>query len=171
MTTKQRLRITAACLAGLVLWLSPGNAQDWAQIRTGAAATVYFKVAVPLASFREMTFLESLDKMGPLRVPNIEASSTQKEGGGIAKNLGPSLTPEQIALIKSALRNRKVAAYSVPAIPGDEAAARELFQFAKTLNVETIISSPAPECASADRQAGLGIQHQGGADQFRHERV
>src|SRR4029077_1494903 len=72
MTTRQWLPIIAG-LAGLILRPGTGHAQDWARIRTGAASTVSFRVAVPLASLREMTFLESLERIGPLHVPNIEA--------------------------------------------------------------------------------------------------
>ena len=139
MTIRQWLLTTGVAALGLGPWT--GQAQDWAQIRTGAANTVFFKVAVPLASFRETGFLDALAKIGPLRVPNVEASSAQKTGGGIAKALAPGLTTEEINVVKAALRNRKIALYSIPSIPGEAAAARELFQFAKALNVETIISS------------------------------
>ena len=145
MTTRQRLLIAAAGVAGLALHTGTGNAQGWAEIRTGAVNTVFFKVAVPLANFREMSFLEALDKIGSLRVPYIEASSTQKTGGSIAKPLAPGLSAEEINVVKGALRNRRIAIYSIPTFPGEEIAARELFQFAKALNVETIISAPAAE--------------------------
>jgi type 1 glutamine amidotransferase len=152
--TKNHWLPVIAGVAGLVLRPGTGNTQDWAQIRTGAASTVSFRVAVPLANFREMTFLESLERTGLLRVPNLEASSTQKVGGSVSKILAPGLSPEEIAVVKGALRNRKIAAYSIPAIPGEEAAARELFQFARALNVETIISAPPEESlALIDRLA------------------
>ncbi|MCX6628243.1 MAG: ThuA domain-containing protein [Candidatus Solibacter sp.] len=143
MTIRQWQLMLAAGVAGLALSPGTGNAQDWAQIRTGAVNTVFFRVAVPVASFREMRFLEAVDRIAPLRVPNIEASSTQKTGGGIAKPLAPGLSSKEINVVKGALRNRKIVAYSIPSIPSDEAAARELFEFAKALNVETIISEPA----------------------------
>ena len=69
----------------------------------------------------------------------------RKTGPGISKPFAPGLTAEEISTVKTALRNRKIAAYSIPSISSEEAAARELFQFAKALNVETIISAPAPD--------------------------
>ena len=123
MIEKQWLVIVTASVAGLILPVT-GSAQGWAEIRTGAATTVLFKVAVPLASFREMTVLEALDRVGPLRVPNVEVWSTQKTGGSVSKNFGPGLSPGEIGVVKGGLRNRKIAAYSLPSIPAEEAAAR-----------------------------------------------
>ena len=137
MTSKWLLFVAGA--AGLA------HAQDWAQIRTGAAGTVFFRVAIPMASFRDLSLVEALDRIGPLRVPNIEASSGQRTAPNISKPFAPGLTAEEIATVKSALRNRKIVAYSIPSIPSEEPAARELFQFAKALGIETIISAAAPE--------------------------
>ena len=64
--------------AGMVVFPPFVSAQDWAQLRTGAASTISFKVAVPLTSLREMTVIEALDKIGSLRVPNVEAAGMLK---------------------------------------------------------------------------------------------
>ena len=140
MTTRQWLLMLA-----IAAHPAASNAQDWSQIRTGAASTVFFRVAIPMSAYPDLSLLEALDRIGPLRVPNIEASSAQKTGANISKPFGPGLTPEEIAAVKSILRNRKIVAYSIPAIPTEETAARELFQFAKTFNVETIVPVAAPQ--------------------------
>ena len=133
----------AAIMTGLAC--APAlNAQDWARIRSGAEQTVSFKVAVPLTAFR-LTFAEALAQLGPLQVKNVEAFSTQQVRPDLAKTLGPGLNAAEMAAVKSGLRGQRLAAYSVPTIGPDEAAARELFQFARDLNIETIISTPAPQ--------------------------
>src|SRR4051812_43012448 len=138
MTTRHWLLVLAA-------FAGTAHAQDWAQIRTGAASTVYFRVAIPMSAYPDLSLLEALDRIGPLRVPNIEATSAQKTGPNIPKPFGPGLTPEEIGAVRSVLRNRKIAAYAVPAIPTEEKAARELFQFANAFHVETIIPATTPQ--------------------------
>jgi type 1 glutamine amidotransferase len=120
------------------------NAQDWARIRSGAEQTLSFKVAIPLTAFR-LTFAEALAQLGPLQVKNVEAFSTQQVRPDLAKTLGPGLNATEIAAVKSGLRGQRLTAYSVSSIGPDETAARELFQFASDLKIETIISAPAPE--------------------------
>src|ERR1019366_5409159 len=116
---------TLAILASLA---APVTAQDWARLRRGAEKTIFFRAAVPLQSFREITFIESLKQLGPLHINNYEASSTQQVGGGITRNLAPGLTPEEIAVVKNASRGRRMAVYSIPSIGSEEPAARALFQ-------------------------------------------
>jgi hypothetical protein len=133
----------AAIMAGLAC--APVlNAQDWARIRSGAEQTLSFKVAIPLTAFR-LTFAEALAQLGPLQVKNVEAFSTQQVRPDLAKTLGPGLNATEIAAVKSGLRGQRLTAYSVSSIGPDETAARELFQFASDLKIETIISAPAPE--------------------------
>ena len=134
----------------IALWMAVtltgiAHGQDWAAIRTGAERTVLFRAAVPLAGFRPLALLESLPRLGPLRLGNVEVFASQTVGGGIEKNLGPGLTPDEMAVVKAALRKAgvKPVAYSVPAIPADETAARALFQFAKDLGAEMIVSEAA----------------------------
>lgn len=124
----------------------PAAAQGWDRVRSGAESTIFFKAAIPLTSFRGLTFLESLDRSAALHFNNFEATSTQTVGGGIAKPLAPGLTPEEIAVVKTAIRrgNVRLAVYSIPAIGAGETAARALFQFAKDLNIQTIVSTAAP---------------------------
>jgi type 1 glutamine amidotransferase len=134
-------------LAALIVaaGLLPAPAQEWARLRTGAEKTIFFKAAVPLGGFRDVTFMEALEATALLRFLNYEVSSQQTVGGGIDKKLAPGLTADEIKAIKTALRNRHLVAWSTPAIGSDEASARAAFQFAKDLGIETIISRAGPE--------------------------
>jgi hypothetical protein len=140
------MKPVAALTLALVL---PVAAQDWARLRTGAERTIFFKAAVPLTGFRGAGFLEALDLAAPLRFGNFETSSGQTVGGAITKKLAPGLTPDEIAAIRTALRrgNRRIIAYSVPAIPSEEPSARALFQFARDLDIESIVPAAAPQAA------------------------
>jgi type 1 glutamine amidotransferase len=132
------------------------HAQDWARMRTGAERTVFFKAALPPPDTRG-TLVDSLESLRPIRFANIEGFSTQKIGGEISKTLGPDLTAGELATVKDALRKsgRRMVAYSVPAISGAEPDARKLFQFARELGVETILSAADPAALPlVDKLAG-----------------
>ena len=150
MNRKLETGIVIATLAA-ALTPSSGHAQtrgpDWARMRTAVTAILGWKVAAPLDGFGQSTFFEALDKQEPLFVRNVEGFSTQTVSGEIRKSLDYHLTADELTAVKNKLTQarQQLAAYSVPAIPGSEAEARKLFEFAKNLNVETIITAKAPE--------------------------
>jgi type 1 glutamine amidotransferase/sugar phosphate isomerase/epimerase len=120
---------------------------EWARIRTAVTAILGWKIAAPLNAFGQATFFEALEKQDPLFVRNVEGFSTQQVSSAIPKNLDYNLTAEDLTAVQNKLRqaNQRLVAYNVPAIDANEAAARKLFEFAKNLNVETIIAGLSTE--------------------------
>ena len=110
-----------------------------------------------LDGFGQVTFSEAVDEQEQLFVNAIEGTSTQKVSAEIPKNLDFNLNADDLNAVKSKLRaaNVRMLAYQVPSIPADPAEIRKLFQFAKDLNVETIVSAPSPEALPViDKLAG-----------------
>jgi type 1 glutamine amidotransferase len=126
--------------------LAAQRGPDWARFRTAVTAILDWKIAAPLDALAN-TFIEALEKQKALLLRHVEASSSLKVSKDIAKNLDYNLTAEELAAVKEALRvaNQRLVAYEVSSIGATEAAARKLFEFAKSLNVETIISTPPEE--------------------------
>src|SRR5262249_48996811 len=93
-----------------------------------------WRSAVQASSFPG-SFLEAIDKTAAARVPAIE---------GHASRLDWKPPETDIAAVRQKLRSSGVSmpTYVVADFPGDEATMRKLFQFAKTLAVETIIGDP-----------------------------
>ena len=125
--------------------------EDWGQMRTAASPILGWKVGVATSSFRQLTFSEAAGKADALGVANIQGFSEQKLSPEIPKNLDYKLAPGELTAVRDRLRtlNLRMPAYYTPAIEPDEGAGRKLFEFAKSLGVETIVSSPAPEALPA----------------------
>ena len=109
-----------------------------------------WQVGISSNVFRSLTFSESAALMDALGLGSIEGVSSQKVSPEIDKNLDFHLSPAEIATVKARLTelNLKMPAYSVDAIPSDEASSRKLFAFAKEMGVKTIVTSAVPSSLS-----------------------
>jgi hypothetical protein len=136
--------LLAALAAGLTL---PAQQPGW--------TIIGWRIAVQARSFQS-TFFEAVDKTSAAGVKAIEGYAGQQVGAGIARNLDWNLADADVAAVRQKLRAAGVTmpTYYAPEFPADEAAVRKLFQFAKTLAVETIVSDPpAGQLALADKLA------------------
>jgi type 1 glutamine amidotransferase len=128
-------------------------------IRVGAADNnIWFgwHVAVPAADFRQLTLAEALIKADTLGVTGVEASSTQHISPDVPKNLDYHLqTGERAAIVYQMKEyNQAIFAYRVDNIGADEMSQRQVFEFAKSINVPLIVTNAQPAAvASLDRLA------------------
>lgn len=138
---------------------------DWSRFRTAMPTIIVghfpgrgrgsgpssWNAAASLAGFGQVTFFEALEKQETLFVSNVEGTSTQRVSSEIQKNLDYNLTPDEVTAVKNKLAtaHERMVAYDVPTIGSDEAEMRKLFEFARSLNVLTIVSDPAPDALPA----------------------
>lgn len=138
---------------------------DWSRFRTAMPTIIVghfpgrgrgsgpssWNAAASLAGFGQVTFFEALEKQETLFVSNVEGASTQRVSSEIQKNLDYNLTPDEVTAVKNKLAtaHERMVAYDVPTIGSDEAEMRKLFEFARSLNVLTIVSDPAPDALPA----------------------
>jgi len=115
------------------------------RIRLGAADAIWFswQIGIPANAFRQLTFSEAAAKADTLGLGSIEGFSTQQVSYEIPKKLDYKLAPGERAAIMNRLRdlNVRMPAYHVENIAADDNG-RKVFEFAKSLSVETIISTP-----------------------------
>jgi type 1 glutamine amidotransferase len=120
----------------------------WRQLRTAVGSLIGWQVGVSLGSFRQDTFFEALGKADALGVAVVEGDSTQKVSVQIPKNLDYKLAPGEMDAVsgRMAMLNIRMPVYLTPAISEDGEIARKMFEFAKSLGVETLAveSTPAP---------------------------
>jgi type 1 glutamine amidotransferase len=138
---------------------NPGAAQGsasvrvpaWRQLRTAVGSLLGWPVGVPLESFRQDTFFEAARKADALDVALIEGDSTQKVSTQIPKNLDYRLAPGEINAVRDrmTLLNVRMPVYVTSAISDDEQIARKIFEFAKTLGVETLVVERTPAALQA----------------------
>jgi type 1 glutamine amidotransferase/sugar phosphate isomerase/epimerase len=138
---------------------------DWSRFRTAMPTIIVghfpgrgrgsgpssWNAAASLAGFGQVTFFEALEKQQTLFVSNVEGTSTQRVSAEIQKNLDYNLTPDEVTAVKNKLAtaHERMVAYDVPTIGSDEAEIRKLFEFARSLDVLTIVSVPAPDALPA----------------------
>lgn len=99
-------------------------------------------------SFNRFTFFEAVDKTRSLGLHYIEAYPGQKlsaEKGD--EKFGPAMSAEVRQEVKKKLADAGVALvnYGVVGLPNNESETRGIFEFAKDMGVETIVSEPTPD--------------------------
>jgi len=116
-------------------------------MRTAAASILGWKVGIDTGTFPHLDFDGVLREVDSLGMAYVEASSTQKLDMEIPKEISYKLAPGEINAIKDKLTsfNLTAVAYRVSTIEADEDADRKLFQFAKSLNIETIVLDQIPK--------------------------
>lgn len=104
-----------------------------------------WRLGVQAFSFYKISFYETVDHLERIGVRYVEAfpNQTLKPGNPNVKfdhNLSPELRAEATAKLDDA--GITLVNYGVVPLPNDEAACRKVFDFAKAMNIETIVSEP-----------------------------
>jgi sugar phosphate isomerase/epimerase len=115
---------------------------------TPAAEALGWHVGCQAYTFNHFTFYEAIDKVKALGLHYIEAYPGQtlsKEHGDVKfdHNMPPALYPEILARLKAA--DVKLMNYGVVGLDANEAEDRKVFEFAKKMGIETIVSEPPQE--------------------------
>jgi type 1 glutamine amidotransferase/sugar phosphate isomerase/epimerase len=113
-------------------------------IRVGAADNNQWfgwRVGIPSTAIKPLNFSEALARADLLSVTSVEASSAQMVSAEIPKKLDYRLQAGERNAINYRLRelNQQILAYRIDSLPSDEPTRRKVFEFAKALNVPTII--------------------------------
>lgn len=136
------------CLAGCaVMFLGMGVS---VQSQTQHPATdVYdgWRLGVQAWSFNRFTFFEAVDKTRALGLNWIQGYPNQKVAPDIDAQMGADLSPEIRQKIKDKLTEAHIsmAAFGVVSVPKDQSQARKLFEFAKEMGVEVLVSEPSED--------------------------
>ena len=106
-----------------------------------------WRLGVQMWTFRKFTLFEGIDKTASLGLSTIEMFPGQivsKETGNVKTNNMPAEVREKLkAKLKSA--GIKVTNYGVVGLPNNEAGSRKVFDFAKDMGIETIVSEPGAD--------------------------
>lgn len=107
-----------------------------------------WQLGVQAYTFNRFTFYEAIDKAERLGLHYIEAypgQNVSRERMDI--KVGPGLSAEVRAEIKQKLKDAKVKLvnFGVVVLKNDEMQCREIFDFAKDIGIETIVSEPSED--------------------------
>lgn len=133
-----------------VTFLGPRSLYADAELYTGGAPNaeaIGWRIGCQAYSFNRFTFFEAIDKSSSIGLRYIEAYPGQKlsqETGDVKfdHNISPELQQKVKEKLQSA--NMKLVNYGVVDLPNDEAESRKVFEFAKAMGIETIVSEPPP---------------------------
>lgn len=142
------MRVVAIVMAGIAL-ASASLAQEAAQRRQRLPEQrLGWQLACQAWTFRELTIFETLDTLRSLDIRFVEFFPGQRVSKENPVPFDHNASPEVIAAVQSKLRETgiRVVAYGVVGLPNDEAAARKVFEFARTMRIRVINSEP-PEAA------------------------
>lgn len=117
--------------------------------KAGYAAEENWKLGMQSYSFKEFTFFEAVDKTKALGMRYIECYPGQRlseEFPGVKVDHNMSSRDMKLMLHKLRLAGIRLMNYGVVGLPNDEAECRKVFNFAKDMGIETIVSEP-PEDA------------------------
>lgn len=142
-----RYFLVAQTVLGITLGMAWGAEKD-ASKGAPAAEKIGWRLGVQAYSFNRFTFYEAIEKTASLGLRYIEAYPGQalsKEHPGVA--MDHHLPPELRAEVKRKLKasRLKLVNYGVVGLGTNEAENRKVFDFAKEMGIETIVSEPPPE--------------------------
>lgn len=126
------------CL-GMLLPVLPLGAEEKPEKPEG------WKLAVQAWTFRQATFLETLEKLGKIDVKYVEAYPGQRLGGDLEGVLNHNMNEETRKALKKHLEEAGIRLVCYGVVQGgNEEEWRRIFGFAKEMGVETINSEPNP---------------------------
>jgi len=134
----------AVCLAGAAFGQDSARA-DFYSGGAPHAEALGWHIGCQAYSFNRFTFYEAIDKTASMGLHCIEAYPGQKLSAEMPDKVFDHSMPaelQQIVLDRLKASKVKLMNYGVVGLPNDEAECRKIFDFAKAMGIETIVSEP-----------------------------
>jgi sugar phosphate isomerase/epimerase len=112
-----------------------------------AAEKLGFKLSLQCWTYNGLTFFEAVDKAAGLGIKYLEAFPGQKLKPGSQEGMGPGLSDAACEEIKKKLADAgglKLVAFGVCGVPSDEQGARKMFEWAKKMGIEVLVTETEP---------------------------
>jgi sugar phosphate isomerase/epimerase len=143
------LKTATAMGTGVALASLGGSPLSAAALANGApnAEKLGWRLGPQAYSFNRFTFAEAVDKGASLGLRVIEAYPGQKFSSEQPEGIGEQASPKLRKAIKQKLADAgiKLVNYGVCGLPADVDKSRKIFEFAKDMGIETIVSEPAED--------------------------
>jgi sugar phosphate isomerase/epimerase len=142
-----RTFVIAAGLALLMSTASAQNPQRQAARQRLPEQRLGWRLSCQAWTFRELTVFETLDTLQSLGIRFVEFFPGQKLSKENPVGFDHNASPEVIAAVKDKLNATgiRAVAYGVVGLGSDEASARKVFEFAKTMGIRSIATEPREE--------------------------
>ncbi len=106
-----------------------------------------------------LTFMEGVVRADAAVLDFVEGADTQRVSAQLQKNLDYNLSAQERTALKASMGPVRMLSYRVRLLPNDAAGQRKVFEFAKEMNVDSLVVGgdgdipPAPVLASLDALA------------------
>ncbi len=107
-----------------------------------------WRLGIEAYTFHKFTFLETIEKTAELGLAYVGGLSfMQRVSKDIPKNFDQHLSDDELRQIRLKMESGgvRLLTYYAQDIPGDEAGCRALFEFGRTMGIETFMCEPKPE--------------------------
>ncbi len=106
-----------------------------------------WRLGIEAYTFQKYSLFEAIEKTAALGLPFMGGLSFQKVSDTIPKNFEPGLSDDELRQVRLKLDSAgaRLLTYYIQDIPGDEAGCHKVFEFARKIGIETIVSEPKPE--------------------------
>jgi len=146
----QKATVLIFLLVGLTLLLSSCQKPQVCREKAPQVSQAHkdWDIAIQAWTFNRYTFYEAVDKTASLGLSHIEAYSGQKLSDKKPNiKFGPDMSPAIRKEVKQKLANAgiKLINFGVVKLTNDETQCREVFDFAKDMGIETVVSEPPEE--------------------------
>jgi sugar phosphate isomerase/epimerase len=121
---------------------APTNKRD-----DSASEKLGMKLSLQCWTFNKLSFFETVDKAAGLGVKYLEIYPGQKLKPDSDVKVSREMSDETIAEIKKKLKDAgglKLVAYGVDSVPTDEKGARKVFDWAKKMGIEVLVTETKP---------------------------
>lgn len=141
---KLRHLILSACtlLCGIVPTYAASSSRD-----DSASEKLGIKLSLQCYTYRALTFFETVDKAAGMGVKYLEIYPGQKLKPDSEEKIGDGMSEavcEEIKAKLAAAGGLKLVAFGVVGVPGDEPGARKIFEWAKKMGIEVLVTESAP---------------------------
>ena len=143
----KRTLVTSLCVAALFLGCATFTAaEEPAGAGAPNAEALGWRLGCQLWSFNRFTFMEAIDKVASLGLKYAEAFPGQRLSPDLPEDVrfDHNMSDEHRALAQAHLDTRGVTivAYGVVGLTSNEEEARNVFDFAKAMGIEIVVSEP-----------------------------
>jgi len=145
----KKTAVLAVCLVGLIGLWSSCAAPEIIEVTDHPTTDAYegWNLGVQAYTFRMFTFFEAVDNSASMGLDWIEGFPGQQVSEDIDAGFGHTMDPETRYQVKAKLADAgvRLRAYGVVGLPADTVECRKVFDFAKEMGIETIVSEPSED--------------------------
>ncbi len=133
---------TLGWLAGAVRGANELKGPDFQAAGAPDAEKIGWRLGTQAWTFNRGTFFDAVDKTARLKLKYIEAFPGQKVAENIDDRMGPGMKPAAIEAVRKKLASAgvKLVNFGVTGIPGKARDARKVFDWARTMGIETLVT-------------------------------